>query len=215
MDDPFDRNPFQNKQKKKKKGKQPPTNFIEALKEIGSSVKKQSKDAAAGTIRGSIDQISGQNSQEEDRAKGDSSFNFEEYLKSREEQVKYRERKRYERKKQMEKSKNTEREKRIQQQIKALQQELKKLTSQTDELNKDLEKAAKEKITDPGIYHVGFLERIKKLIELANKQVAESRTWLQEWKNRSKKKSHYWKNVKKSGTKFMLSHERYMVTQKG
>jgi predicted RNase H-like nuclease (RuvC/YqgF family) len=217
--DPYNNFNHFSKKKKKKGGSNKPANFIEALKDLGNSVKKQSREVTEGTARNALEQISGKDSTQEpttqERTANKGTFNFEEYLRSRDKQIKYKERKRYENRLQQEKAVYNKRDKEIKKQIELLQEEIKKLASETKELNTQVEKTAKQEIVDPGVYHLSFLEHIRKIISLARKRVNESRTWLQAFQSRSKKKSYYWNNVKKSGTKFMLSHERYMVTQKG
>ncbi len=218
--DPFNHFNHFSKQKKKKGGSDKPANFIEALKDLGNSVKKQTKEVTSGTAKNALEQISGHSGKQtvfenKQRDNSEPAFDFEEYLKSRDEQIKYRERKRFESKREQEKAVKSKRDKEIEQQIKLLQEELKKLAQETNELDKEVKKATKQEIVDPGVYHLNFLDHIKQIVILARKQIADSKTWMQTWQNRNSKKSHYWGNVKKSGTKYMLSHERYMVTQKG
>ena len=103
------------------------------------------------------------------------------------------------------------------QQIKAIQEELQQLAKATVGLNEEVKKAVFTVSTKAGVYHLNFFQRIKRLIELAKKKVAESKTWFEAFNQRKKRKQQgfYWAQVKKSGTKFMLSSERSVVTQKG
>jgi len=206
-------NPFDQKPKKKPQTKS--HNFIEALKEIGSSIKDQAKEATLGAAKNAVDQITGTAEDSSSSPMSEQSFDFEEFLKSREKQVEYIERKTAERKIEQERLVFNRKEEETQQQIKFLAEELKKLAKETEGLDLEVKKATEAAFVDPGAYHFSFLERIRRIIALARKQIAESRTWLQTWNDRAKKRSHYWFNVKKSGTKFMLSGERSVATSKG
>jgi len=206
-------NPFDQKPKKKPQTKS--HNFIETLKEIGSSIKDQAKEATLGAAKNAVDQITGTAEDSSSSPMSEQSFDFEEFLKSREKQVEYIERKTAERKIEQERLVFNRKEEETQQQIKFLAEELKKLAKETEGLDLEVKKATEAAFVDPGAYHFSFLERIRRIIALARKQIAESRTWLQTWNDRAKKRSHYWFNVKKSGTKFMLSGERSVATSKG
>ncbi len=100
-------------------------------------------------------------------------------------------------------------------QIKAIQEELKKLAESTEGLAQEVKVATMQIPAEPGVYHLTFLERLRQFIALFRKRIEESRSWLSLANQRAKKRSHYWAQVGKSGTKFMLSQERYMATQAG
>lgn len=106
-------------------------------------------------------------------------------------------------------------EQRTKLQIKAIQEELKKLVGSTKELVKEVEIAAKLEPVEPGVYHLNFFERLKQTIIDLRKKIEDSASWLSLFNQRAKRRSYYWAQVKKSGTKFMLSQERYMATQAG
>lgn len=106
-----------------------------------------------------------------------------------------------------------ERETRLQ--IEAIQEELKKLALSTKNLTKEVEIAVKQAPVEPGVYHLTFFENLRQLLVFFRKKVKESATWLAASNQRGKKRNFYWAQVKKSGTKFMLSQERYMATQSG
>lgn len=188
------------------KKNQRPTNFIEALKDIGSSGKQQTKDLIFGAPG---------NKQPSAGETGKEAFNFEEYLKSREKQIALQERQRFESKIEQERLIFHRKQEETKLQIQAIQEELKKLAQTTSNLSGEVKKATLQAVVEPGTYHENFFDRIRKLIELARKKLAESETWMQIFNARSKQKSHYWGQVQKSGTQFMLSQERYMVTQVG
>lgn len=100
-------------------------------------------------------------------------------------------------------------------QIQALQAELKKLAESTGKLTREVAVAVSQPPIHSGPYHVSFLEKLRYWLVLLKKRIDESTTWLSEFNQRSKKKNYYWSQVKKSGTKFMLSQERYMTNQAG
>lgn len=205
--------------KSKPKKTQRPQNFIEALKDLSSSVKTQTKDATLGVGRGVVDQLFG--------ATGDSAakpadnqankpFSFEEFLRSREQQVETITKQRYEKKIQDERLLFTHKEQENKMQIKAIQEELKKLAAATNNLSQEVRKAVSANFVEVGAYHKNFLDHIRSIIEFASQEVANSTTWLKNCHKRKKQQGlMYWAQVKKSGTRYMLSSERYMATQAG
>lgn len=100
-------------------------------------------------------------------------------------------------------------------QISALIQELKKIAESTKELAKEVQIAAVQVPVEPGSYHLSFFENLRQTILLFRKQIQESASWLGAFNQKAKKRNFYWGQVRKSGTKFMLSSERYMATQAG
>lgn len=196
-----------------------PANFIEALKDFKGGFKKQAKDISFGVGSSAIDQLTGFDrpsmQPESGQISPDKPFNFAEFLKSREQQIKQQERLLYERRYREERLVFSSKQEEVKLQIKAIQEEIKKLADSTDGLSYEVKKAALQAVVSPGIYHVSFFERIRRIIQFVRKQIAESRTWLETMNNRSRKQSYYWGRVKQSGTKFMLSQERYLSTQVG
>ena len=188
-----------------------PSNFIEALQD-------QAKAASFGLGKNAFDQLTGQNPQSQEN--NPSAFNFEEYLQLREQQVRNQERSLLERQRSYEVLVFHRKEEGCKKEIELIKQEIKTLVVQTGKLSSDLvqaEKAVSGRTPDikSGVYYFSFFERIRRLIKLAKKRITESRTWLQEFAGRCKAKSYYWGQTQKSGTKFMLSQERYMSTQAG
>lgn len=106
-------------------------------------------------------------------------------------------------------------EKQAQQQIKTLQEELTKLAQSVNNLRNEVKTAAIQTVVDPGTYHINFFEKLISFVKLLAKEAEDASTWVQMHNARGKKKSHYWGQVKKSGSKFLLSQERYMATQAG
>ena len=143
-------------------------------------------------------------------------FDSEKYRAQKERKIKEEERRFFERKRVQEKIIWTAEQQKTAFQIKAIQEELSKLVNEIGSLSREVKTAATQTIVEPGVYHLNFLEKLREIIKLLRRKVQESRTWLATWDTYCKKKrNHYWLQVKRSGTKFMLSSERYMATQAG
>jgi hypothetical protein len=99
--------------------------------------------------------------------------------------------------------------------IEVIQEELKLLAAELSRVDKQLEKAIKEEVANPGVYHVNFFEKLRRLIINLRKQVVDSSAWLEMSNQRKAAKGGYWANVKKSGSKYLMSQERTMATQAG
>ncbi|MCJ7827918.1 DUF5660 domain-containing protein, partial [Patescibacteria group bacterium] len=100
-------------------------------------------------------------------------------------------------------------------QIQALRTELIELVKSVKNMSREVEVAAMQAPVEPGVYHLIFFEQLRETIVFLTKSLKESFNWLAVCNRRAKKRSHYWSQVQKSGTKFMLSQERYMATQAG
>lgn len=200
--------------KTNKSNSQKPNNFIEAIKDISSNVKQQTKDLTLGTSRGVIDQVLGtdqatsQQTAPEDAP--DKALNFEEYLKSREKQIEQTQKARYEKRIRQEVMIFHRREQEAKLQIQSIQEELKKLAEVTIELSQEVKQAVFMPPAEIGTYHLTFFARIRRVIEIARKKIADSKTWFTEFNRRRKRKQcFFWMQAKKSGTRFTLSQERY------
>ncbi len=100
-------------------------------------------------------------------------------------------------------------------QIKAIQDEIQLMAKGVGELAHEVSVAAFQAPANPGGYHRNFFERLRSYLKSLRQKVSESKNWLATQNSRASKKNYYWGNVQKSGTKFMLSQERYMVTSTG
>jgi len=191
-----------NKKSSKKKGIS--DNFLEILRELGE-----------GTIDTTVDQVTGRKRSGELKPK--ETIELKQFAQ---EEVK-RERFAHEFEQEVlglrhqEKLVYTREQQEIKLQIKAIQDELKKLASSTQGLAKEVEIAAKQAPVEPGTYHLTFFEKLRQTIIQFRQKIENSTTWLTAFNQRSKRRSYYWFQVKKSGTKFMLSPERYMATSAG
>jgi hypothetical protein len=104
----------------------------------------------------------------------------------------------------------------VKQQIMAIQEDIKKMAKSLGELGNEVQIATMQEIVNPGVYHRNFFNILRSLITSLRAKVTESKNWLAANNARAKqKKGFYWAQAKKSGTKFTLSSERYMVTSTG
>lgn len=105
-----------------------------------------------------------------------------------------------------------------QKQVKVLQEEIKNLAKATGGLAqqaKEAEISALQEAPITGKYHVNFFIRLRNIIAKLRSQIQESSIWLASWNKKAKKRNYYWGQFKKSGSKFLLSSDRYVSTQAG
>jgi len=202
-------------QKRDKKKLANSNNFLEALRDLGGGIADSTiHELGEGVAKSAVDQLTGR--PRSGVLKPDQTLRIEEIA-----QEERRERKAFDFQREFldlgreEKLIWSRAEQETKLQIAAILEELKKLASSTMQLGKEVEIAAKQVPVEPGIYHVSFFERLRQAIILFKKRIDESATWLAAFNRRAKRRSYYWAQVKKSGTKFMLSPDRYMATQAG
>lgn len=99
--------------------------------------------------------------------------------------------------------------------IEALQAEVIELAKTVDQFNQEVKVAAIQQTVTPGVYHEAFFTKLISFIKSLRQKVDEATTWLGAVNKKSRKQPYYWTQFKSSGTKFMLSQERYMATQAG
>ncbi|OGD62592.1 hypothetical protein A2160_06175 [Candidatus Beckwithbacteria bacterium RBG_13_42_9] len=217
--DNWSQNPLLGNKPAKKTPVVKPHNLIEAIKETGGTVKAQTKAATLGTIGSAVNQLTSiDNRQTEQMSQPQMPFNFSEYLQSRENQIRQQERNLAYQQRSTETLIFHQKEEAAKKEIEIIKAEIKKLVLETGDMTTELAEAEKSVMTTTvaaGVYHKNFFDRIRHLIALARKQICESKNWLQMFNSRSNNRNFYWGQVKKSGTKYMLSHERYMATQAG
>lgn len=180
--------------------------FLEALRDLGSNVVDSAAHDAVGGLAKSPSEfkpnqpldLAELRKQEEKREK--KFFGFQQdYLNLRHQ----------------EKLIWTKQEQETKLQINAVLGELKKLAQATKNLAQEVKIASEQVPVEPGVYHLSFFEKLRQTILLFKKQIEQSASWLTTSNQRAKKRNFYWSQVRKSGTKFMLSQERYMSTQAG
>lgn len=181
-------------------------NPVEAIRGIaGGVIKGVVSDVIGGVAKNTISQIFGTKSDGE--LKPNETFNFDEFERPGERLKPVIQR-------QPEMLLFSVREQETTRQIDNLRQELKAMINSSNLLSKEIEKAVMEIPVNPGIYHINFFERLRKIIKLLRQQIDESRTWLQLMTSKKKQKG-YWNMYKKHGTTFGLSGERTLATQTG
>ena len=201
-----------NKVKAKKKKPVSTNNFLEKLRELGGGLGKSvAQDVIEGIPSTALNQIMGK--KRTGTLKPNETLSLEE-IKERE-QTRQRLSKEFFQIRQEERLIFKQEEQQTRLQIKAIQEELKKLAISTEGLAREVEIAAKLEPVKPGVYHLNFFERLKQAIVLFRKKIEKSATWLSLFNQRAKKRSYYWAQFHKSGTKFMLSAERYTSTSTG
>jgi phage-related minor tail protein len=70
----------------------------------------------------------------------------------------------------------------LKQEMEAVRAELAAIVQEIRSLGqevKETEKAVAEHIVDPGEYHITMFERLRQVLKLLRKQLADSKTWLQ------------------------------------
>ena len=99
--------------------------------------------------------------------------------------------------------------------IQALREEIIKIGQSVQELKKEATITIIQETPDPGEYHLNFLENLLQFLISLRQKIEEGNTWLSAFNQRSKKRNYFWKQVKKSGAKFLLSSDRTPATQMG
>jgi hypothetical protein len=215
-------NPFQPKPTKPKRHH---ASFIEALKSIGTATTTSLKDdVIKGTASNAINSLIGSHQSTNTENNFPTYQSLEQYSPdsfspewfNQQNQENLGE----ERKRQRLKELNLtplydRRQQEIEAQIKALRDELRLLAQELGQLGSSVQIAIDQEIENPGTYHISYFEKLKKFIINLRKQVSQSANWLEISSQRKQAKRYYWGQVKKSGTKYMLSSERNMVTQTG
>jgi len=101
------------------------------------------------------------------------------------------------------------------QQIASLLQEIQVLAKSTGLMAHEVQVATMQAVVNPGAYHRSFFGQLRTFIKTIRAKVEQSRHWLATHSQRASKRSYYWGQVGASGSKYMLSSERYMVTSTG
>ena len=197
-----------------------PYNFLEALKDIGSGVKTQAKDATLGGLEEAINQVNRLPSDQkaEEPPKPQAPINYAEYLRVKESRIQ-QEGALAKRQQKTETLIFHQKQASAQKEIEAIKAALKEMVAEVGEMSTELYEAEKTVITTTvagGTYHLNFFNRIRNLIKLAKKRISESKTWLQMFNARNQNKSFYWTQAKQgTNTRFTLSPERGPATRVG
>lgn len=207
--------PFANSTSKPKIKRQS-QNFVEALKSIGGhTLQSVNQDVIGGFGRDLMSGVFGGPSQSPDAFPNNNPYSPD-YLKAQEQEWQRQQEKQQRHREILNATPLYDRrEEEIKKQIQALQNELKALAKDLQNLSLTTQAALNEEVAHPGQYHVNFFEKLRRFIITLRKQVADANNWLDLSYQRRQAKQHYWGGVRKGGTKFMLSQERYMATSAG
>lgn len=102
------------------------------------------------------------------------------------------------------------RQKELEKTIKNLQDEIKKLTSATKNLEKDVEKVALAPIPEINEYQLDFLSRIRVFLSNITKDIGSASIWLEHFNTKKRKKNCFWNQVKSKkggGEQYLFSNE--------
>lgn len=185
--------------------------FIEALKSIGSQTTSTvGKDVVGSVAQNFIQDLTGSRSNSEITTENNHENSLDIEVRIRQEALAIQ------RHREINETKVFDRrEEETKAKIAAIKEQLQLLAQEIVGMDKQLEKAIEEEIAHPGTYHLNFFEKLRKFILDLRKRVADSANWLEISNQRKAAQQGYWANVKKSGTKYMLSQERTLATQSG
>lgn len=177
-----------------------PTSFFEAFK--SNATKQTDRIMSSGDLRPgtplSVEQV----------------VSYEEAEK-REEQARQQERMFARQREEEEREHLRAKQEAVKKEIEALRDSILKIAKSAGNVSHEIEKAAFETPVAPGTYHLSFFEKLKSTLEMIKRSLDDSASWLHTMNERNKKTPYFWQQVKKSGTKYMLSSERYMQMSAG
>lgn len=193
--------------------------FLEALRDLGKGVVSDVKDQFTQAVTQDIPTSFGYNQPSGGSLKPNESFSMTDIMAAErrgEQRAETGFNSRLSQVREEERQLHLRRENEAKSKIKNIQDEIKMLAKSIGDFSKEVQVAALQAPANPGVYHENFFEQLRAFIRLMRQKIQNSRHWLATQNQRSqKKKGMYWNNVQKSGTKYMLSSERYMVTTTG
>jgi hypothetical protein len=207
---------YSNAPKANRRRIQSPENFLEALRTLGKSTASEVKTQAAKAVFTDIPESFGFGSS--GTLNPNESFSLNQ-LQEAENQGYHRAESEYSRHlvrmREQEYNRLLQEEAAAKSQIQNIQQEIRSLAKSLGDFAQEVEVATIQVPVNPGLYHKNFYDHLKSVISSLRQKVESSRNWLSSANLRAQKRSYYWTQVGKSGTKYMLSAERYMVTSTG
>jgi hypothetical protein len=187
-----------------------PANFLEALRDLSKGAIDEAKIHVSQAITQDIPTSFGMSGTLEPNK----SFSLSE-IQSAEKRGEHRAEVRSNFRLQEERSRWLKSENEAKAQINSIQEEIQMMAKSVGELAHEVEVASFQAPANPGVYHQNFFNQLRSYIRALRLKAQESKNWLSTQNSRASKRSYYWGQVKSSGTKFMLSQERYMVTSTG
>lgn len=95
----------------------------------------------------------------------------------------------------------------LKQEINGVRSELAMLVKTMGKVEKQVELAIMDNVTETGVYHLNYFHKLKEWIKFMRKSLEDASLWLATSKGR-KGKGYYWNQVAASGSKYSMSHER-------
>ena len=219
--DPFKNfNPLNSFKKSKPKTNAPlGDSFVEQIKSIGSSAASSLKtDVVKGTAQSIFDQLLGSSSSGQAPENTTDQSSLEKWVKEREEaaasEAKKEERVFQAHKHAGEKVLFSFADEKLSREIGEVRQEIAMLVKTMGQVEKQIEQAVMQEIVDPGVYHLNFYRKLKTWVKMMRKSLEDASLWMQVQQGRGKR-SYYWNQFAKSGTKYSMSSERNVVMGAG
>ena len=195
-------------------------NVLESIKDIGSSTGSSiKKDLLGGASKSFLEQMFGQGSASQKHS-GEifpgGYLVFSDLISGRhEENLKLKKQIALERRlTQEEKERSTRKTNELKVQLQALMQEVLSLAKSTQNLEENVEIAAMQAPSQPGVYHIIFFEKLLEFVQSFRKKIDEASVWLKSSNKRAEKKN-YWAMYKKKGSSFLLSPDHYLQRSAG
>ncbi len=186
---------------------------MESVRDMGSSVVDSLKnDVVKGTAQSIFDQLLGSAKTGEvpDLQSPDTSV-YENWAQGREEkaadQARGEERAFHLHKQQESQVLFSFADEKVRKEIDGVRQELAMLVKTMGKVEKQIELAIMDNVSDTGLYHLNYFQKLKTWIVFMRKSLEDSSAWLQLSSGR-KGKGYFWTQTGKSGTKYSMSSER-------
>lgn len=189
-------------------------NFVESVRDMGGSVVKSLKnDVIKGTAQSIFDQLLGSTKTgQAPSLEQNPTANLEQIIAEREAQAADQARSE-ERAFHVHKQKESQvlfsfADEKVRKEIEGVRQELSMLVKTMGKVQDQIENAIMENVTDAGVYHLNYFQKLKTWIIFMRKSLEDSSAWLGMAAGRGKRQGYYWMQEKKSGTKYSMSSER-------
>ena len=106
--------------------------------------------------------------------------------------------------------------------IQSLRQEIQKESKRVEEAAINLNQELASSVAEENLFphqasqeHLSFLENLLKTLRVFREKIEDSQVWLAASSQRQSRRNFFWGQVKKSGSKFLLSSDRTPATQTG
>ncbi len=189
-------------------------NFVESVRDMGSSVVKSLKnDVIKGTAQSIFDQLLGSTKTgTAPSLEQNPTANLETIIAEREaqaaEQARGEERAFHVHKQKESQVLFSFADEKVRKEIEGVRSELAMLVKTMGKVEKQIENAIMDNVSDAGLYHLNYFQKLKTWIVFMRKSLEDSSAWLQMSAGRGKRQSYFWGQVSKSGTKYSMSSER-------